>query len=131
MAKDEGVNELIALEVVEQGKSMAILSWVGILVGLPLFLIPFLQDDNAFAMYHARHALTTFLASMVWSLLVVGAFLVCFYVTCGVGILAFPLVLILVLLPLLPAIDGLNKASNGRAEPPIGIGDVTAMIFPG
>ena len=131
MTEEPGSQQVIPLDVVEQGKSMALLSWAGMLLGLPLFLVPFLQDDNAFSMYHARHALTTFLASMIWSFLIVGFFIVCTYATCGVGVVIFPLVMILVMLPLIPTIDGLIKASNGVAAPPMGIGDVTSMLFPG
>ena len=46
-------------------------------------------------------------------------------VTCGLGMLLFPLLLV----TLVPAIDGLVKAANGRAEAPLIIGPVTDALF--
>ena len=108
-------------DVIEKGKAFALLSWVGLLIGLPLFILPFLQNDNAFASFHARHALATFVASLVLAV----AFLAIYVVTCGLGMLLFPLLLV----TLVPAIDGLVKAANGRAEAPLIIGPVTDALF--
>ena len=110
------------IEVVESGKTMALLAWVGLLVGVPLFLIPFLQNDNAFATFHARHALATFVASLG----LVVAWVVLYLGTCGLGIVLFPVLLI----TLVPTIDGLLKATSGRAEAPLLIGPITDALFP-
>lgn len=109
-------------EVVESGKTMALLAWVGLLVGVPLFLIPFLQNENAFATFHARHALATFVASLG----LVVAWVVIYIGTCGLGIVLFPVLLV----TLVPTIDGLIKATSGRAEAPLIIGPLTDALFP-
>jgi hypothetical protein len=110
------------IEVVESGKTMALLARVGLLVGVPLFLIPFPQNDNAFATFHARHALATFVASLG----LVVAWVVLYLGTCGLGIMLFPVLLI----TLVPTIDGLVKATSGRAEAPLLIGPLTDALFP-
>lgn len=110
-------------EEIEAGKTFAILAWAGMLMGVPLFIVPLIQRDNAFALFHAKHAGTTFLASLV---LVVG-FMVIYVGTCGLGALMFPVLF----LTLIPVIDGFVKAVNGKAEAPMLIGDFTDRLFGG
>jgi hypothetical protein len=128
-AEDRMADELMTTETIEKGKGMALISWVGLLIGLPLFIIPFATNDNAFATYHARHALVTFLAGMLWIVAIWVVFTAFAFVTCGIGYLLFPLVFIAMLLPLIPTIDGLMKASKGVAEGPIGLADMTRKLF--
>ena len=123
------MTEMIPAETVEKGKSMALVAWIGLLLGLPLFLIPFLQNDNDFATYHARHALVAFLVSLVWSTVLIIAFVLITVVTCGIGYVLFPIVFLALLLPLVPVVDGLIKAANGKQEPPLAIGEITSRLF--
>lgn len=123
------MDAMIPADTIEQGKSMALVSWIGLLVGLPLFVIPFLQNDNEFATYHARHALVAFIIALVWSTVIVVAFMIFAVVTCGFGYVLFPIVLLLLLAPLVPVVDGLIKAANGKVEPPLAIGELTSKLF--
>lgn len=84
---------------VEDGKPMAVLSHMSILFGLPIFLIPIIRRDNAFALHHAKSAMVIFL-------MFIAAFVASF-VTCG---LAVPLALLLYV----PAIVGVVHAARGE-----------------
>jgi len=123
------MDEMIPAETIENGKSMALVAWIGLLVGLPLFIIPFVQNDNDFATYHARHALVAFVIALLWSTVLIVAFLMFAIVTCGFGYVLFPIVFLLLLLPLIPVVDGLIKAANGKVEPPLAIGELTGRLF--
>jgi uncharacterized membrane protein len=46
----------------ESGKTMAILSYILLLVGIPLCILPLFTKENAFSLYHAKQAM------MVWLL---------------------------------------------------------------
>jgi len=106
---------------IESGKTMALLSWVSLFLGLPLWIIPMIQRDNAYALYHAKHAAMTYLAAVALAIV----FMIINLVTCGLGAILFPLLLV----TLVPTIDGLIKAINGRADPPLIIGGVTDSLF--
>ena len=100
----------------ENGQAMAIFAHLSILFGLPVFLIPLLQRDNAFALHHAKAAATIyglFLLTALGSL-----------VTCG---LAVPLAL----LCYVPAIVGIVKAAQGDEAGAWGLGDMGERIFSG
>jgi uncharacterized membrane protein len=92
--------------VIEDGKTMAIVSHLSAFTFLPLFVIPFLQKNNAFSLYHARQAAVAYVAYL--SLYV--AVTVISVVTCGAGALLFsalPLVGLAI-----TVLGGIN-ASNG------------------
>jgi len=108
---------------IEAGKTLALLSWVGMFVGIPLFLLPFLQRDNAFALFHAKQAAVVFGAAMVLFV----ALMAINVVTCGLGMILFPLLFA----PLILAIDGLLKAINGRVEAPMFLGDLATNLMSG
>jgi hypothetical protein len=84
---------------VEDGKPMAVLSHMSILFGLPIFLVPIIKRDNAFALHHAKSAMVIFLLFIL-------AFVASF-ATCG---LAVPLALLLYV----PAIVGVVHAARGE-----------------
>lgn len=84
---------------VQRGKPMAVLSHMSILFGLPVFLIPLIKRDNAFALHHAKSAMVIFLLFL--------AGFVASFVTCG---LAVPFVLLLYV----PAIVGVVHAARGE-----------------
>lgn len=86
-------------DVTEAGKPMALLSHSSVFLGLPLFIIPMMQRDNAFALQHAKAAAVNYIAFMV-----AVAFTV---VTCGLG---FPLILGVYI----PMIIGVVNAVNGE-----------------
>ncbi len=50
---------------VEAGRPMALLSYFSVLFGLPVFVVPMVLRDNAFALHHARAAGAIYVASLV------------------------------------------------------------------
>jgi uncharacterized membrane protein len=108
---------------IEKGKTLALLCYLGVFMGFPLAFIPIVQRENRFAFYHARHALVVWVSSLI--LTVVLLFLT--FLTCG---MAAPL-FFLVVLNLIPTIDGLIKASGGKAEPPLIVGGITESLLSG
>lgn len=108
---------------IEAGKTMALLSWLSGLVGLPLWIIPMVQRDNAFALYHAKHAAMTFILQI--GLVVI--YVVLATITCGMLGILFPIIF----LAWIPMIDGIIKATGGRTDPPLIVGGLTDMIFGG
>lgn len=108
-------------KVIQDGTALAVLSWASMLLGLPIFLLPLITNDNAFATYHARQALVTYVVQIV----LVVVFFMIVSITCGFGLVLFPIAL----LALIPTIDGLIKAMQGRAEPAMLVGSITASLF--
>jgi uncharacterized membrane protein len=49
----------------ESGKTMAILSYALLLVGVPLCLLPLFTRENAFSLYHAKQATTLWLGALI------------------------------------------------------------------
>lgn len=99
---------------VEDGKPMAVLSHMSILFGLPIFLIPIIRRDNAFALHHAKSAMVVFLLFIL-------AFVASF-ATCG---LAVPLALLLYV----PAIVGVVHAARGESAGPWALGHLGERLL--
>jgi hypothetical protein len=103
-------------ETAENGQAMAIFAHLSILFGLPVFLVPLLQRNNAFALHHAKAAATIY-----------GLFLLCALaslITCGLGV---PLAL----LCYVPAVVAIVRAANLQEAGPWGLGDMGERIFSG
>lgn len=100
----------------DDGKPMAILAHLSVLFGLPIFVIPLIQRDNALALHHAKAA-----AVIYGMFLIAGA---ASMVTCG---LALPLML----LCYVPAVIGIVQAANGEQAGKWGMGDFGEQIFSG
>ncbi len=101
-------------EDVEPGKMLAIL---GYLIGF-IWIVPLIQRDNAFSMYHAKQAMTYTLIMMIVGTLggIIGAF------TCGIGaIVIFPF--------FYPWIMGIVYASQGQYAPMPWIGQYAEQWF--
>jgi len=106
-------------EDIEPGKMLAVL---GYLIS-PLWIIPLIQRDNAFALFHAKQA-------MVYTIVMVilGAIISVFsMITCGVGaVLAFGI------FPFLyPYIMGIIYAAQGEYRPMPWIGQFADTYFSG
>ena len=103
---------------IDAGRGWAYLAYASMFVGLPLFIVPFVQRDNRFALYHAKQAGGIFVIGFA-----LGAVLaIVTVVTCGIGVLLFPIAL----LPMISAIHGLILTSNGEYKEPalvFGVGD--------
>jgi hypothetical protein len=100
----------------KKGQTMAIFAHLSIVFGLPVFLIPMLQRNNAFALHHAKAAGTIF-----------GIFFLCglvAFLTCG---LAVPLAL----LCYVPALVAITKAAKLEGAGTWGLGEMGERIFSG
>jgi hypothetical protein len=99
---------------VQRGKAMAILSHMSVLFGIPVFLVPIIKRDNAFALHHAK-------AAMVIYLLFIAGFVASF-LTCG---LALPFALLLYV----PAIVGVVHAARGDEAGPWALGHLGEKLL--
>lgn len=114
-------NELIP--VTEQGKLWAIASHASPLLGLPVWIVPLVLRDDAFALYHAKQAGVVGIGFFV-SFFVIMAFSV---VTCGIGTFFLPLLLVW----WIPGILGVISALNGKCEPIPVLGAFADRFFGG
>lgn len=104
-------------EDIEQGKTLAVL---GYLIS-PLWIIPLIQKDNAFALYHAKQAMVyTIIMVVLYSIIMVVSM-----ITCGIGgILAFAI------FPFLyPWIMAIIYAAQGEYRPMPWIGQYADKWF--
>ncbi|MBA7593933.1 hypothetical protein ES703_00869 [subsurface metagenome] len=120
-------------EQINEGKSLAWLSYLGI-----LFLIPLLaHKDNPFSKYHARQGMVLFFVEValgiVWGILYAIALAIAF----GVGGVGFCLVLVWIIMALaylfvgILALIGLIQALSGKFwKMPI-LGDLAEKWFKG
>jgi hypothetical protein len=109
-------SEQTRAESSNSGQAMAILAHLSIIFGLPVFLIPMLQRNNALALHHAKAAGTIY-----------GIFVLCglvAFLTCG---LAVPLAI----LCYVPALVGIVKAARGEHAGAWGLGTMGERIFSG
>ncbi len=110
-------------EEIEQGKMFAMLSYASMFIGFPVCVLPLAMRDNAFALYHAKQATIVYLAAMLGGV----AFMFIYLITCGIGLVALPLLFLL----WVPTIHGLILAGGGQMEEPIGIFGLGDKIFGG
>jgi uncharacterized membrane protein len=109
--------------VTEQGKMWAIASHASPFIGFPIWIVPLVLRDDAFAVYHAKQAGIVGIGYFVtFALVFVFAF-----VTCGFGAFLVPVVF----LWWIPAILGLIAALNGKCEPIPVLGGFADMVFGG
>jgi len=95
---------------VDDGQVWAYLSYGSMFVGFPLFIIPMVQKDNRFALFHAKQAAVAFILMLALTAVTMALA----FMTCGVGAVAVPLIF----LAWVPAIHGFIIATNGRMDEP-------------
>lgn len=104
---------------IQSNRAMAVLSYIGILVLVPIFA----AKGSHFARYHANQGLTLFLAEVVWGVFcglinlllgTLGIFSLLFWIVSGI-VNAVLGILSLVFLVL--AIYGIVNAASGKAKP--------------
>lgn len=108
------------------GRMMACVAYASMITGLPLWLIPFLQKNDAFALRHAKHAAVTYAMSIGIGIFYVVGTIVLSVVTLGFGSILSLCCMPLLLLPLVPAIHGVILATSDKSDPPLltfGLGD--------
>lgn len=118
-------NPLMTLEPteIEKGKPLALLSYASVVIGFPVFVLPMLQKDNAYALQHAKWAGAYFAIYVAIFL----AVLVVSFITCGFGTILVPVVF----LPWVLAGLGALNALNGKTEAPPLAEPLATMMFAG
>lgn len=99
--------------ITSEGRTWAYLSYASTVIGLPFCIVPLVQRNDAYALFHAKHATVTYI--LFWVLLFV--YMGLSMVTCGVGALCFPIVFI----AYAPMIHGLAIVSQDKWEEPMGL----------
>ena len=97
------------------GRSLAILSHMSLLFGLPVFIIPLLQRNNALALHHAKAAALIYFG---------------FYGTLILSMYSTGLFLPLAMLFYLPGLVGIYRAINHEPAGRWGLGDLAERLFP-
>jgi len=107
----------------------AMLSYGSFFFGFPLGVIPLLQRDDPYALRHAKHATAVWLVVFGLSMVLMFAYTVISFVTCGFGALLFPMVLLPVPWAMVVAIHGLIISANGQPDDPIGTFGLGELMF--
>jgi uncharacterized membrane protein len=110
-------------EISQDGRTWAYVAYASMFVGFPLFLVPMLQRNDAFALFHAKQAAVAYIA-MIALFFAYGFISI---ITCGFGAVLFPMVL----LPYVPMIHGVLLVSNGEWKEPIGVFGLGNTLFAG
>lgn len=116
-------------EPTEQGKMWAAVSYGSFFIGFPLGVIPLIQRDDAFALYHAKTATAVWLVAFVVGVVMAFVYTVISFVTCGFGSILFPIILLPVPWTMVVSIHGLILALNGQTEEPMGGFGLGEMMF--
>lgn len=119
------------MEVSDNAKMFAALSYGGFFFGFPLGVIPLLQRDDEFSLFHARHATAVWLVSLVLFTVLSAFYSFVTFVTCGVGAIAFPILLLPVPWVMVVAIHGLLLSLNGEQREPMGVFGLGDLMFSG
>jgi hypothetical protein len=118
----------LGVDEIRKGKAWAFLSYLSMILGVPLFAVPLLLRDNEFALQHAKWAGSAYVGFV--AALVGGAVLsaVVSFVTCGILSPAVALSL-LAFLFFVPALQGAIAALEGRVDEPIIVGEIAELLF--
>lgn len=108
---------------VEAGRTWAYLSYASMFLGFPAFIIPLIQRDNGFALYHARQSAGIYILTMI----LVAIFIVFSFVTCGFGAFAMPVIF----LAWIPTIHGFVLVSRGEQREPMMLFGLGEKLFGG
>jgi uncharacterized membrane protein len=99
----------LSQQEIDSGKTMAILAYIPIaFIGLIVSIISISSKNNAYALYHAKQALTLYICAAVAALCCLPLFLIC------IGI---PLLITVEVGALVLCILGIINASSGQCKP--------------
>lgn len=98
----------------------AMVSYGGLLVGLPLGAIPLLQRDDAYSLRHGKTATAVWIGMFGGSIILSVLISVIATVTCGIGGILFPLMFLPWLWSAVAGIHGLILTMNGQWDEPLG-----------
>jgi hypothetical protein len=100
--------------IVSRPATMAILSYMSILFGVPVFLVPLVRRRDALSLHHAKAA------ALVW---------LAFYAALVLSFFVSGLFTPVMLLLYLPALVGIHRALQGREAGRWGAGDLAEWLF--
>ena len=105
----EATTPQIPQEEIDSGKTMAILAYIPVaMVGLIVSIISVSQKNNAFALYHAKQALTVYICALAGALVLLPLCFIC------IGV---PLIIAVQVCGLVLCILGIVNASGGQCKP--------------
>lgn len=113
----------------DNGKMMAMLSYGGVLFGLPLGVIPMLQRDDPYALRHGKTAVAVCIGIWVSYFLVGIIYSIITTVTCGFGAILFPILFIPGLWGLVTGLHGLMLTNGGTWDEPMGGFGIGEKLF--
>ena len=117
-------------KVSDDGRMWAVASYAGLLLLLPISIVPLVQRADAYALHHAKHATAVWVSAMVSGLVLTLLTIPLTILTCGVGpLLLAPVYTLLGLWPIVSAIHGLILTINSDWSPPIGSFDLADRMF--
>lgn len=116
-------------DVSDQGKMVAAIGYAGFFFGLPLGVIGLFMRDDAFALEHGKHATAVWLLHFVLVLVLSFIISAIATVTCGLGAILYPIVLIPALAGAGTSIHGLILALQGDDSEPFGGFGLGPMLF--
>lgn len=111
------------------GRMMACVAYASMLVGLPLWLIPFVQKNDAFALRHAKHAAVAYLGAIGLFFLYFFGTIVLSVVTLGFGSFLGLCCMPMLFLPYVPAIHGVILATSDKSDAPLGTFGLGDSLF--
>lgn len=119
-------------DTTSEGRMWAMLSYGGLLVGLPIAIVPVAQKNDQYALTHGKNALALYITFMVTFFVVFMIAMVAGTITCGLThLLFFPLMLLMLLWPVGAALHGLVLTSSGSWSEPFGVFGLGERIFGG
>jgi len=99
----------LSQQEIDSGKTMAILSYIPVaLIGLIVSIISVSQKNNAFALYHAKQALTIYICALGGALVCLPLCFLC------IGV---PLMIAVQVAALVLCILGIINANTGQCKP--------------
>lgn len=113
----------------DQGKMWAAVSYGSFFFGFPLGVIPLALRDDEFALYHARHATAVWVLHFALIMILTMVLSVISFVTCGLGGLLFPILLVPAAMGAVTSIHGVVLALNGERQEPMGGLGLGEMLF--
>ena len=105
----EAIPPQLSQQEIDSGKTMAILSYIPVaLIGLIVSIISVSQKNNAFALYHAKQALTIYICALGGALVCLPLCFLC------IGV---PLMIAVQVAALVLCILGIINANTGQCKP--------------
>ena len=99
----------LSQQEIDSGKTMAILAYIPIaLIGLIVSIISVSTKSNAYALYHAKQALTLYICALVGGLICLPLCFIC---------IGFPLLIAVEVGALVLCIMGIINSSSGQCKP--------------